>query len=476
MKPIIRRDRSAKIVATIGPSSSNQAMIEALFLAGVDTYRLNFSHGTHDDHARTFEAIRQVERTHDHPIGVLMDLQGPKLRIGTFIEGRVAVPNGHRLRLDLDPAPGDTRRVCLPHPEIFAVMQPGMALLVDDGKVRLRVEDCTASSAEVVVEVGGILSNRKGVNTPNVILPISALTPKDKADLEFGLNLGIDWVAMSFVQRPEDLIEGRALIGNRAALLAKIEKPAALDSLERIVELSDAIMVARGDLGVEAPPEDVPILQRRIVHVSRLAGKPVIVATQMLESMIKAPTPTRAEASDVAHALYEGADAVMLSAETAAGEYPLEAVTMMNRIVHRVQQDPLYLKTINTELMPLLETDPDAITGAAKQVAETIHAAAIVTYTTSGSTALRASRERPEVPILCLTSHIETARKLSLAWGIHAVVSRDVKTFGDMVGRACRIARAQGIAWPGSRVVVTAGVPFGTPGATNTLRIAVVHD
>jgi pyruvate kinase len=474
MKPVIRRNRSAKIVATLGPASNTEAMIDALFRTGVDVFRLNFSHGTHDDHAATYAAIRRVEKHYEHPIGVMMDLQGPKLRIGTLTEGKITVAAGHRLRLDLDPAPGNAKRISLPHPEIFSVIEEGTELLVDDGKTRLKVDRFGPDHAEVTVVTGGTLSNRKGVNVPNAILPISALTPKDRTDLAFGLDLGADWVAMSFVQRPDDVAEGRKLIAGRAALLSKIEKPAAIESLEEIVELSDGIMVARGDLGVEAPPEEVPILQRRIIHVARSAGKPVIVATQMLESMIKAPTPTRAEASDVAHAIYEGADAVMLSAETAAGDYPIETVTIMDRIVSRVHHDPLFIASLDTDTPDLQETASDAITAAAKQVAETIRAAAIVTYTSSGSTTLRASRERPPVPILCLTSNLAVARRLALAWGVHTVQTKDISNFTDMVQRACRVALAQGFAKEGDRLVVTAGVPFGTPGSTNTLRIAWV--
>jgi len=470
--PIVRRQRSTKIVATLGPASSSDAMIERLFRAGVDLFRLNFSHGSHDDHAANVQRIRRVERLYAHPIGIMMDLQGPKLR---FAKGQVQLAAGHRFRLDLDTTPGDENRVGMPHPEIFQAIGPGTELLVDDGKVRLRVESAGPDFAEVTLVTAGVLSNRKGVNVPNAVLPISALTEKDRNDLAFGLQMGIDWVAMSFVQRPEDVAEGRKLIGGQAALLAKLEKPAALDRLEEIVELSDGIMVARGDLGVETPPEDVPVAQRRIIHVCRQAGKPVIVATQMLESMIKSPTPTRAEASDVATAVYEGADAVMLSAETAAGDYPLEAVTMMDRIVCRVQADPLFTTVLDAENPALQETASDAITAAAKQVAATIKASAIVTYTTSGSTTLRAARERPNVPILCLTANQGTARRLTMVWGVHTVQTKDVSSFSDMVQKACRIALTQGFAQEGGRVVITAGVPFGTPGATNILRIAWVH-
>jgi pyruvate kinase len=473
--PIVRRQRATKIVATLGPATSSDDRIEALFRAGVDLFRLNFSHGSHDDHSANVQRIRRIERLYAHPIGIMMDLQGPKLRLGTFVDGRVQLDAGQRFRLDLDPTPGDAHRVGLPHPEIFQAIGRGTDLLVDDGKVRLKVEIAGPDFAEVTVVTAGALSNRKGVNVPNAVLPISALTEKDRGDLAFGLQLGVDWVAMSFVQRPEDVAEGRKLIGGQAALLAKLEKPSALDRLEEIVELSDGIMVARGDLGVESPPEDVPVVQRRIIHVCRQAGKPVIVATQMLESMIKSPTPTRAEASDVANAVYEGADAVMLSAETAAGDYPLEAVTMMDRIVCRVQADPLFTAALDAENPALQETSSDAITAAAKQVAATIKAAAIVTYTTSGSTALRAARERPNVPILCLTANQATARRLTMAWGIHTVQTKDVSSFSDMVQKACRIAFAQGFAQEGGRVVITAGVPFGTPGATNILRIAWVN-
>ncbi len=475
MKPeVVRRSRSTKIVATLGPASSTEEMIERLFLAGVDLFRLNFSHGSQDDHRANVERIRRIEKHYSHPIGIMMDLQGPKLRLGTFAQGQVQLAAGHRFRLDLDPTPGDESRAPLPHPEIFAAIEKDTELLVDDGKVRLKVDIAGKDFAEVTVITGGTISNRKGVNVPNAVLPISALTPKDRNDMAFGLGLGVDWVALSFVQRPEDVAEGRKLIGGKAALLTKMEKPQALDRLDEIVELSDGIMVARGDLGVETPPEDVPIAQRRMIHVCRQAGKPVIVATQMLDSMVKSPTPTRAEASDVANAVYEGADAVMLSAETAAGDYPLEAVRMMNRILCRVQTDELYRQSLEAEHPALRETASDAITAAAKQVAATVKAAAIVTYTSSGSTLLRAARERPNVPILCLTSSLDTARRMTMVWGAHTVHTKDISNFAEMVQRACRTALSQGFASAGERIVITAGVPFGTPGATNILRIAWV--
>src|SRR5690242_17450528 len=469
-----RRLRSAKIVATLGPSSSTLERIRELFEAGVDVFRLNFSHGTLEDHRSRFEAIRSIESATGRPIAILADLQGRKLRLGTFAEGRTELDAGDSFRVDLDQQPGDRRRAPLPHPEIFDALCPGTELLVDDGKVRLRVETCGADFADTLCLVGGTLSDRKGVNVPNAVLPLSAVTEKDRADLAFALAQGADWIAFSFVQRPDDVAEGRKLVAGRAGVMVKLEKPSAIQSLPEIIELADGLMVARGDLGVEMPPEDVPSVQKQIIHACRLAGKPVIVATQMLESMIGSPSPTRAEASDVATAVYEGADAVMLSAETAAGRYPVESVAIMDRIACRVQKDPLYHSMLEGTRIEHEHTAPDAISAAACQVAALVGAAAVVSYTTSGATALRAARERPEAPILVLTSSLGTARRLAVLWGAHCVHTRDVKSFGDMVQQAVRIAHREQIAEPGQRVVITAGVPFGTPGATNVLRIAWV--
>jgi len=468
----MRRRRSAKIVATLGPSSSAPDRIRELFEAGVDVFRLNFSHGTHDDHRARFEAIRRVENATGRPIGILADLQGPKLRLGTFAEGPIELSAGAPFHLDLDRQAGDEHRAPLPHPEIFAALQPGTELLLDDGKVRLEVEICGSSFADTRCLVGGTLSDRKGVNVPNAVLPLSAITEKDRADLSFALEQGADWIAFSFVQRPDDVAEGRKLVARRAGVMVKLEKPSAIRHLHEIIELADGLMVARGDLGVEMPPEDVPSVQKQVVHACRAAGKPVVVATQMLESMITAPTPTRAEASDVATAVYEGADAVMLSAETAAGRYPVESVAMMNRIASRVQEDPLYYSTLESTRIEHEHTASDAISAAACQVAHLVGAAAIVSYTTSGATALRAARERPEAPILVLTSNLATARRLAVLWGAHCVHTSDVKSFADMVQKAVRIAHREKVAEAGQRVVITAGVPFGTPGATNILRVA----
>jgi pyruvate kinase len=482
----MRRFRCGKIVATLGPASASPEMIEALFNEGVDVFRLNFSHGTHADHAQSHQIIRSLERQKGRPIGILMDLQGPKFRIGTFETGSVVLEKGQRFHLSLSPIPGSPHGVTLPHPELFPALEPGARLLLDDGRLALEVVENQGDVLVTTVVLGGALSNRKGVNVPQVLLPLSPLTPKDKADLAFGLALGVDWVALSFVQKPEDIEEAQGLVQQRAGVIAKLEKPQAIQHLEAIVAIADGIMVARGDLGVEMPPEDVPSIQKRIIRTARLAGKPVIVATQMLDSMVHAPTPTRAEASDVATAIYDGADAVMLSAESASGDYPVEAVNMMHRILMRVEADPIQralLEGSQSEAdsstsgpTPSEPTTSDAITAAARQVAHTLQAAAIVTFTHSGATTLRASRERPESPILGITPSLETARRLTLAWGVHAVyVETCITTFSEMVQQGCHIAQAQGFAKVGDRIVVTAGVPFGISGSTNILRIARIR-
>jgi pyruvate kinase len=470
----MRRHRRAKIVATLGPASASPEMIRALFDEGADMFRLNFSHGSHADHAERVKIIRQIERDVGRPIGILLDLQGPKLRVGEIEGGSVELVTGDAYRLDLSKEPGNQTRAPLPHPEVFAALRAGTDLLLDDGKIRLTVTDCGRDFAQTEIITGGKLSDRKGVNVPQVVLALSPITEKDRKDLDFGLSLGVDWIGLSFVQLPDDVAEARKIIGRRASIMSKLEKPAAIDRLDEIVALSDGIMVARGDLGVELPPEDVPSLQKRIIRASREAGKPVVVATQMLESMISAPAPTRAEASDVATAVYDGADAVMLSAESAAGDYPREAVAMMNRIIERVEQDPNYRAIMEAVELDPEATSSDAITAAAAQVARTVRAAAIVTFTTSGSTSLRAARERPTVPILCLTEGVQTARRLAVAWGVHCVVTQDVTDFNDMVAKSCAVALREEFAVNGQRIVITAGVPFGTPGATNVLRIAWV--
>ncbi len=468
----MRRQRRAKIVATLGPATSSEAAIHELFEAGVDVFRFNFSHGEPADHARRHSILRELERRARRPIGIMADMQGPKLRVGVFEGGGAELKPGQRFMLDRADRPGDAARVSVPHPEIFAAVGAGDDMLLDDGRLRLKVISKSDAAVETQVLVGGRLSNRKGINLPGVLLPLSPLTEKDRGDLGFALELGYEWIALSFVQRLEDVLEARQLIGNRAHVLVKIEKPAALDCIDEIVGAADAVMVARGDLGVEMPPEDVPIAQKAIIRTCREAGKPVIVATQMLESMVRAPAPTRAEVSDVATAVYDGADAVMLSAETAVGDHPTAAVEIMNRVIERVERDPMHRRIAAADRRLPRPTSADAISAAAHQVADTVGAVAIVTYTTSGSTTLRAARERPEQPILGVTSELATARRLSLACGVHSVHTADVRDFDEMVRKAMAAAVHEDVAGPGDAVVITAGMPFGTPGATNVLRIA----
>ncbi len=470
----MRRLRRAKIVATLGPASSDAAMVRRLFEAGADVFRINMSHTPHDKMRELVATIRNVEGSYGRPIGILVDLQGPKLRLGTFADGAVTLKNGEAFTLDSDPAPGDKTRVHLPHPEILAALRPGHALLLDDGKVRLITEEHSPTSVVTRVVVGGKMSDRKGVSLPDTVLPVGAMTDKDRADLTAALETGIDWVALSFVQRPEDVIETKKIARGRAAVMAKIEKPQAIERLAEILEVSDGLMVARGDLGVEMPLERVPGLQKQMTRMARRAGKPVVVATQMLESMILNPVPTRAEVSDVATAIFEGADAVMLSAESAAGKFPVEAVSTMNRIAEEVERDPTFRSVIHAQRPGPEQTDADAIAEAARQIAETLDLAAIICWTSSGATGIRVARERPQQPIVAISPNVNAGRKLSLVWGIHCVIAEDAHDQDDMVERACRIAFRDGFARAGQRVIVVAGVPLGTPGATNMLRITYV--
>jgi pyruvate kinase len=467
----VPRTRKVRILATLGPASNTPEMIRKLAEAGADAFRINMSHGSHADHLTAIETIRALEKELDRPTTILADLQGPKLRVGRFEDGGVEIEKGQTFVFDRDDKLGDSTRVALPHREIFSAVEPGTRLLVDDGKLVHRVVSVSDDRIETEVEVGGRISNNKGLNVPDVVLPLAALTDKDRTDMAFALDNHVDWIALSFVQRPEDVAEARRLIAGRAALLAKIEKPQAIERLEAILELADAVMVARGDLGVELPPEQVPPFQKRIVEAARRLGRPVVVATQMLESMITAPTPTRAEVSDVATAVYDGADAVMLSAESASGQYPCEAVSMMNRIATAVEADPSYSERVHfTETLPD-PTTADAIAHSANTMVGTVDAAAIVCFTLSGSTARRLSRERPAVPLLVLTPSVKTARKLGLLWGAHAVRTRDVASFEEMIAKAKRMALRHRVAKAGDRVVIIAGVPFGTPGSTNVIHI-----
>ncbi len=471
-QPLPPRARKVKVLATLGPASSDPAMIRELVLAGVDAFRINMSHGDQAEKVALIAAIRALEEEFRRPTTILVDLQGPKLRVGEFAEGAVMLDEGDSFVLDRSSEPGDATRVELPHAELFEAIRPGTRILIDDGKVRLRVTGSEPGRITTTVEVGGRISNHKGVNVPDVVIPIPALTDKDRSDLDFALEQKVDWIALSFVQRAEDLDEPRRLIDGRAALMAKIEKPAAIDQLDSIIALADGVMVARGDLGVELPPDAVPPLQHRIVATARQAGKPVVVATQMLESMIVSPTPTRAEVSDVANAIYEGADAVMLSAESAAGKYPLEAVRMMDSIGRSVEADPMFQARVHFTETPAEPTTADALSESGAQIARIIHAKAMICYTGSGSTARRIARERPTVPTLAMSASLKIARQMGLLWGVHPLHTRDVDDFEEMVEKAKRMALRHGIAHANDRVIIMAGIPFGTVGSTNVLHVA----
>jgi pyruvate kinase len=470
----MRRLRRTKIVATLGPASGERSMIARLFEAGVDVFRINMSHTSHDRMRELVDAIRNVEREHNRPVGILVDLQGPKLRVGSFAGGSTMLDKGATFTFDADPRPGDAKRVCLPHPEIFEGIAAGHKLLLDDGKIGLVAIETGKRKIVARVEVGGKLSDRKGVSLPDTVIPFSSLTPKDRSDLDAALDAGIDWIGLSFVQRPDDIAEAKKITRGRAAVMAKIEKPQAVSRIDEIVDLADALMVARGDLGVEMPLEKVPGIQKQLTRVARRAGKPVVVATQMLESMISSPVPTRAEVSDVATAIFDGADAVMLSAESAAGQFPVEAVATMNRIAEEVESEGTYHTIMRAQHAEPEATGADAIAAATRQIAETLELSAIICWTSSGSTGLRVARERPQVPIVAISPNIATGRRLSVAWGIHCIVAEDARDQDDMVERACRLAFRDGFAKAGRRVIIVAGVPLGTPGATNMIRIAFV--
>jgi pyruvate kinase len=470
----VHRKRKVKILATLGPASSSEEMIEKLFVAGVDVYRINMSHTSHDLLRELHGRIRAVEKKLGRPIGILADLQGPKIRIGTFKDSEVTIKAGDAFAFDTDQAPGNAERVHLPHPEIFAAAKVGDNLLLNDGRLRVEITQATKTRLTTKVIFGGTLSNRKGVNLPDTVIPIPALTEKDRADLEAAASLGVDWIALSFVQRAEDVAEAKRLVAGRAGVMAKIEKPSALLVLNDILRITDGIMVARGDLGVELPVEAVPVRQKLMTRAARRFGRPVVVATQMLESMVTEPVPTRAEVSDVATAVYEGADAVMLSAESATGKWPEKAVQTMDRVAQNVEKDSIYLSIVHAQRTDPEATAADAISAAARTVAETLNVAAIVCYTGSGSTGLRVARERPNMPILALTPIENTARRLTLAWGTHCVVVDDAPSLDVMFAGAGEVAVNQGLAQPGDKLLITAGVPIGTVGTTNLLRIIAI--
>jgi len=469
------RGRKIKILATLGPASRSPEMIEKLLLAGADEFRVNMSHGDHETHRETIAAIRAVEKDVGRPVAILCDLQGPKLRVGQFKGGKAVIRHSGHFTFDRNPEPGDDSRVCLPHPELFGVLRKGQRLLIDDGKLRLKVIEASQDAILCSAEVGGVIMDRKGVNVPDAVVPVPAMTEKDRRDLAFAVENGADWIALSFVQRPEDVAEARRLMGGYGALMAKIEKPAAVDRLEEIIELADGIMVARGDLGVELNPEEVPPIQKRIVAATRRSGKPVVVATQMLESMIESPAPTRAEVSDVANAVYDGADAVMLSAETASGAWPVEAVTIMHRIAGQVERDPGYRQQVSfAEILPD-RTTADALAHSCASIAESLPIAGVIVFTGSGSTARRVARERPAAPMLVLTPAQKTARRMALLWGAHAVTTKDIGSFEEMIAKGKRMALRHGFGSAGSKLIALAGVPFGTPGSTNLLHVVTLQ-
>ena len=474
MQKLDPRGRKVKILATVGPASRSPEMLARLFKAGVDAFRVNMSHGEHADHEKTIKAIRQLEKDFHRPIAILADLQGPKLRVGKFKDGQAVIRHSAHFTLDRNPEPGDETRVELPHPELFGLLEKGQRLLINDGKIRLRVIRADENEILCSAEVGGVISDRKGVNVPDAEVPIPALTEKDRKDLAFALSQGVDWIGLSFVQRPEDIAEARKLMGGNAALCAKIEKPMAVRRLDEIIELSDGIMVARGDLGVELEPQEVPPLQKQIVNAARHAGKPVIVATQMLESMIESPSPTRAEVSDVANAVYDGADAVMLSAESAAGDWPEESVAMMNSIAQEVERDEGYIDRVRFLDTPPDATTSDALAHSCMTIADTVPISAITVFTSSGSTARRVARERPATPMLVLTPSMKTARRVALLWGAHAVATKDIGSFEEMIAKGKRMALRHGFGTAGSKQIVLAGVPFGTPGSTNLLHVVTL--
>lgn len=465
------RHRQTRIVATLGPASRSPEMVLALAEEGVDVFRLNFSHGGHDAHAEALEAVRAAEARIARPLAALADLQGPKFRLGDFRAGEISITQGQRLRLDLDPTPGDDRRIQVPHPEVLKVLKPGVSVVLDDGKTRLVVREAGTGFADCEVIAGDRLSNHKGLAVPGVTIPVPALTDKDRADLEFALRIGIDWVALSFVQHAADMADLRRLVDGRAAILAKIEKPAGLHNLEAILDVSDGVMVARGDLGVEMAPEEVPVAQKTIVRAARRRGAPVIIATQMLDSMTSSPTPTRAEASDVAGGVYEGADALMLSAESAVGAYPREAVAMMDAIIRRVEADPNWRDLVRAEHGEDADEDVDALIAAATRAAEGRATACLVAYTNSGATARRVARERPPNPVLAITHDIRVARMLGLVWGLEPRVAEQPRGVAAMTEEAAHMAADLGLASPGARVLILAGPPKGAPGAANLLRI-----
>ncbi len=468
--PSLAPRRKTKILATLGPSTTSEEQIAAIVAAGANAFRLNFSHGNLEDHAGRLNNVRKVSAATGKQLPVLADLQGPKIRIGEMNEP-VQLVKGELIKLDSDKTPGDKTRVCLPHREILESLLPGDTVLVNDGVIGLKVEEAGDGYVVTSVVTPGILSSRKGVNVPGRTLPMSALTPKDLIDLEGALGLGVDWIALSFVQTAEDVAECKAKVNGRARVMAKIETQAAIDNLEAILEQADGLMVARGDLGVELPTEDVPPLQKKMLDLGRKAGKPVVVATQMLESMISNPRPTRAEANDVANAAYDGADCVMLSAESASGAYPIEAVEVMSRIISKIEGSERWRTELDAHQPACDGSTSDAVALAARDMAVALDATTIVTFTETGNSTKRMSRRRTDATIIALTPHQQVARQVELSWGAYGLVCPTVTTPEDMVAKASKQAIDAGFASKGDKVVVMAGIPFGQAGSTNMVRV-----
>ena len=468
------KHRSAKILATIGPASSSPDMLKLLVEVGVNAFRLNFSHGSHSDHARSIDFIRNIENETGKPIAVIADMQGPKIRCGQFKGGQIELIFGQEITIINDNYSDADNLICIPHKELFEVLKPGNTLKFDDGKIKVTVKSNDGSIIKAVVDVPGILKNKKGVNVIDAVLPMSAMTDKDTVDILFALSKDVDYIALSFVQTAKDVLDAREIIGNKANIIVKIEKPSAVLDIDSILDLADGVMVARGDLGVELPLEDVPVVQRKIIRKARLLGKPVIVATHMLESMIDSPTPTRAEASDVATAIYQGADVVMLSAETAVGRHPATAVAIMDRIIKSVEGDPEFWDYFSISDLPYFDTPEDAISQSVCVMSKTLNCKAVFGYTNTGSTVQRISRERPPCRIIGLTPSIKTARVICLNWGVIPLIMEDPKNFDEMLPHIQKASVLYAGLKSGDKIIITAGIPFGRPGTTNTLKIDMV--
>ncbi|RCJ29131.1 pyruvate kinase [Nostoc minutum NIES-26] len=469
--------RRTKIVATIGPATSSPEMLKAIIEAGATTLRLNFSHGTHADHQRNIRLIRQTAFELNQPVAILQDLQGPKIRLGRFENGSIVVAKGDRFTLTNRPVIGTQEISCITYDYLAEEVPVGAKILLDDGRVEMSVEEINRDKGDLHcrVSVAGKLSNNKGVNFPGVYLSIKAMTDKDREDLMFGLDQGVDWVALSFVRNPQDIIEIKELIsstGKQVPVVAKIEKHEAIEQMEAVLALCDGVMVARGDLGVELPAEDVPVLQKRLIATANRLGIPIITATQMLDSMVSNPRPTRAEVSDVANAILDGTDAVMLSNETAVGNYPVEAVATMARIAERIEQEEAH-STVR-QLRDTRRSIPNAISQAVSQIAEQLGAAAIMTLTQTGATARNVSKFRPSTPILAVTPHVNVARQLQLVWGVKPLLVLGLPSTGQTFQAAINVAQERMLLSEGDLVVMTAGTLQGVAGSTDLIKVEVV--